>query len=349
MINYLIATWPMNIFHLIFLLFTAPAIWAISLDAKDNKITQQLIKELHLKQHIPKAWTTAQFKSQQADFTAIENIQKPLEAKPWVDYRRIMITQNRIQRGARILNQYRTTFNHYQKKSGIPSEIIAAIMGVETNYGKTCGSLKALNALATLGYYYSPRSDFFMSELKTLLINAYQNKLNLRATKSSYAGALGIPQFMPSALTHYAIPHKLKSKADIIQSLPDAIASIDYYLTHRGKWHSQASIIKPVVLNVSQKQYLQNHELIKKDLINIIDLPESTFPELHQKQSSHTPVALRQVRTLQGQYRYFVVYDNFKAIMSYNPSSHYAHAVMELAEKIRKASRERNHPITKKP
>lgn len=318
----------------------------ISLSFHKNRMTQAFAKELEQEKNIPITWIKNQFQSLNIDLLAIELIQKPFEALEWPRYHKAMVSTNRVSKGREFLIKHNSLFNDLERSTRIPKEVVAAIIGIETNYGNTTGKHSALAALATLAFYYSPRAQFFRSEMKELLSAAYENQWNLKQVKSSYAGALGIPQFMPSAVRKYAKGHN-ETPFDLFHTPEDAIVSVFNYLQKRGQWRQEESqIAHQVSLNTEQTNYLKKHKLNEKDFIKLCDLPKKLFQfqgtervGIDYKKKSKTPpdehpVALRRVSTPSGQWQYYLLYQNFLSIMSYNPSGHYAHAVVKLAETL---------------
>ena len=164
----------------------------------------------------------------------IQAMNKPFEKKPWIFYRDFFITPERIILGAQYLKKHHRVLMVMQKKYGIPASIITAIIGVETEYGMHLGKYSVLNALYTLGFYYPPREKFFRKELAQYLILTRDNHLNPKTIKGSYAGALGIPQFMPSSYRHYSVSYDNNKFVNLFHN-NDAIASVAYYF-HQNGW-----------------------------------------------------------------------------------------------------------------
>lgn len=314
---------------------------AVSLDFFKNKMTQSLARELEKEYHIPISWIQKQFKHLEMDTQTIELIQKPLEDKPWGTYQKLILKPSRIENGKAFIEQEYKTLSHYEKIYRIPKEIVAAIIGIETNYGADKGTHTALSALATLAYYYPPRAQFFRQETKELLRLAYQSRWDLASVKSSYAGALGIPQFMPSAMSQYAKGHS-KHPHNLFNNTNDAIASIYHYLHIRGHWKPHQKIIDHFRPNNDQLAYLRTHKLDHLSFIPAAKLSKEVFPRigsLHQTQKDHTANASIaygiRITTDGEKHNYFIVYENFQSILSYNKSGHYAHAVTELANRFK--------------
>lgn len=358
----------------LFLTFCLINLYAIdvSLDYKDNKLTRQLAKELEQTLKIPTTWTKKQFKGTHMDVQSIVLMQKPAESLPWRHYKQITLTAHRVNQGKQFLIQHQKIFDKYEKKTGIPRSVVAAIIGIETSYGNNCGNHKVLESLATLAFYYTPRAKFFRNEVKSLLSYAYTHNLSLDNIKGSYAGAIGIPQFMPSVINQLAVAYRGKD-FDLEHSPEDSIASVYQYLSVRGHWQPNQPVIQRAYLDTASLKTLNlwgsdndtdhiNLHIDQKpgsktvkttqrrgqsraqttSTHNSQDYPPMTIKQpavwmksgkLPELRHQTKPVGLRQVKTTRGSERY-LIFPNFKSILSYNPSDHYAHAVSTLAELI---------------
>ena len=212
-----------------------------------------------------------------------------------------------------------------KKRYGIPPNIIVSILGVETNYGTYPLRYRVLDALSTLGFYYARRGKFFRSELMHFLLLTREEKINPLEIKGSYAGAMGKPQFMPSSYRRLAIDFDKDGKIDIWKSNADIIGSIAFYLA-RNKWQRN----QPIAVKAhgfSEKK--MNSQYKVQDLRRSgIKLPLDWDNELKAN-----------LIELEGEFgkEYWVVLQNFKSILSYNPRNKYAMAVFQLAEKLKEA------------
>ncbi|MCB1827583.1 MAG: lytic murein transglycosylase, partial [Coxiellaceae bacterium] len=139
------------------------------------------------------------------DPKVIHWITHPFEKKPWNFYRSFFVRQDRIDNGVKYWLQHKKLFNKIQKEYGVDPSVIIAIIGIESFFGEHAGTYNELNALTTLSFYYPKRSKFFRSELTEFLRLTRHEKLNPLLLKGSYAGALGIPQFMPSSYRNYGV------------------------------------------------------------------------------------------------------------------------------------------------
>lgn len=311
----------------------SPAVFAGALlDPKQNKMVAGFVKKMHAEHaEIPTAWLKGQFENLELNQNVLASIQRPAESMNWSRYRKLFITQKRINQGALFMQTHSATLQHFSKRYGIPAEIVVAILGVETNYGDTQGSFSALEALATLAFYYVPRHDFFTDELKSLLVTAWHHKWNLKEIKGSYAGALGIPQFMPSNVDLYARPAINQSKdVNLFSNKEDAIHSVFHYLKARGSWLAKAPIIRPIHFSRNGQKILRS--IFKRNKTASIVVTEEMRQQLGIRQFKGQAWILC---INDDDLRYYYLFrPNFNSIMTYNNSSLYALAVVELAQKI---------------
>ena len=145
---------------------------------------------------------------------AIEPPKMPRE-RSWQTYRARFVNDTRIRGGVAFWSRYATTLARASREHGVPEEIIVAIIGVETLYGRQTGSFRVVDALATLAFDYPPRAAFFRSELEQYLLLARDEAFDVFSVKGSYAGAIGIPQFMPGSIRRYAVDYDDNARIDL--------------------------------------------------------------------------------------------------------------------------------------
>jgi len=262
----------------------------------------------------------------------IDSMNSPAEFTwTWDRYRKLFIEPKRIKNGKLFIKKNLETLERAEAQFGVPKEVITAILGVETRYGKIMGSYRVLDALSTLSFDYPRRSNFFSQELINLLLLARENNLDIFKLKGSYAGAMGYGQFIPSSYRAYAVDFDNDGSVDLLNSVEDAIGSIGNYLYQHG-WKSNYPIIWEVdnsfegfnpdsVNNVRKKV---NFESKTMSPINAIDF---NFEGLN------TDVLLLSYETDKST-NYFVGTRNFIAITKYNVSHFYAKAVYDLAQEF---------------
>jgi len=176
----------------------------------------------------------------------IDAMNKPAEkTHKWFEYRKIFITDKRSQEGVEFWKKHQAVLDQVSAETGVPSEVIVAIIGVETFYGRIMGSHKVLDALYTLAFDYPKRSKFFTSELKHFLALAQESHIDPLTAKGSYAGAMGFGQFMPSSYRAYAVDFEADNKIDLLNNPQDAIASVANYLKAH-KWQPGGEVLTTI-------------------------------------------------------------------------------------------------------
>ncbi|WP_167885014.1 lytic murein transglycosylase B [Coxiella endosymbiont of Amblyomma americanum] len=259
----------------------------------------------------------------------IYKITHPYEEKPWKIYRDYFITDIRVQKGIHYWKTHQQALKYAYRIYGVPSEIIVAIIGIETNYGQCIGNYSALDVLTTLAFYHQFRTKFFLSELVQLFLLAKEQDLPIYLIRSSYAGAIGISQFMPSTYRHYATKYPRNHYLNLMRHNNDAIVSVANFLHIHGWKKNQpvAYIVnhphiliadKKALLSIKKKQLKAYFYLRNTDISSIIEI-KSSIP--CQIKSNH---------------KYFwFLFPNFYVIMRYNPHVMYAMAVYQLSQAIR--------------
>jgi membrane-bound lytic murein transglycosylase B len=256
----------------------------------------------------------------------LQVMERPAEAKPWSEYRKIFLTERRIREGVRFWQRYRALLEQAERVYGVDPEIIVAILGIETFYGANTGSFRVLDALSTLAFAYPRRAEYFARELEQFLLLTREEKLDPRAPQGSYAGAMGWPQFMPSSFRRYATDFDGDGKRDIWQDPADVIASVANYFAHNG-WQTR----RPVAVQIASQQAetLANSELS----------PKFTLAELKRQGltlAAYPDDLTANVVKLDGRPpEIWVGFHNFYVITRYNRSLLYAMAVHQLAQTIK--------------
>ena len=172
----------------------------------------------------------------------LELMRKPAEGKAWSEYRPIFLTDKRIQAGVAFWNKHLKQVQRAAKRYGVPQEIIVAIIGVETFYGTHMGRFPVLDALVTLGFDYPPRGDFFKNQLEQFLLLTREESIDPFDVLGSYAGAMGMGQFIPSSYRHYAVDFDGDGKRNLWDSAADGIGSVaNYFKAH--KWKTGGPVI----------------------------------------------------------------------------------------------------------
>ncbi len=271
----------------------------------------------------------------------IASMERPYEKKTWDVYKALFLTPQRVQAGLEFWRANQTTLDQAQKQFGVPANIIVAIIGVETLYGKNQGNYRVLDALTTLAFDYPKRSEFFTKELREYLLLCREHNVPATNYMGSYAGAMGKPQFMPSSYRFYAVNFTGKGKVDLMNEDRDVISSVANYF-HKHGWKMNEVVTQPAVMRGAHYRQLATNSKFPnytfKHLLSSGVRPENTL-------SYHPAKAgLIELATPQGA-EYWVAYPNFYVITHYNTSPQYALVVYLLAQQLGKqwASLQQHH------
>lgn len=261
---------------------------------------------------------------------AIRPAAVPEQQRSWQRYRERFVTARRIEGGRRFWQEHEVSLLRAQALYGVPAEVIVAIIGVETEYGRNMGKFSAMEALATLAFHYPPRADFFRGELEQLLLLARENGTSPLDIKSSYAGAIGIPQFMPSSQRRFAVDFDGDDRIDLRNDASDAIGSVARFLQQHG-WQAGAPIAVPARVEGDPAP------LLAAGIQPAVPLRELTRQGVLAAGDPEQAAALIDLVTPDEMTEYWVGFDNFYVITRYNRSSFYAMSVFQLAEALRAA------------
>jgi membrane-bound lytic murein transglycosylase B len=260
----------------------------------------------------------------------IDAMKNPAERLPWHRYRPIFLKPERIQQGVAFWNDHAELLERISREYGVPAEILVAIVGVETYYGRYKGKHRVLDALATLAFNYPPRATFFRSELEHYVLLAREEQLDPLAITGSYAGAMGMPQFIPSSYRAYAADGDGDGRRDLFSSKADILASVANYFRRHG-WQPGKPVAVPAQVSGESWQSVADKEL----------KPARTVGELTKagiNSSSDLPADARArllvLEAAEGN-EYWTTLDNFYVITRYNHSPLYAMAVYQLAQAIK--------------
>jgi membrane-bound lytic murein transglycosylase B len=246
----------------------------------------------------------------------------------------------RIRAGVKFWQQNRLTLARAEERYGVPAEIIVGILGMETIYGQHVGNYRALDALATLAFDFpqahpraAARSAFFRNELGVLLSLKRMTQFDPLKVRSSYAGALGVPQFMPSSWIRYAVDFDGDGRIDLFNSTPDIIGSVAYYFK-AFNWQPGMPTHYPVSFD---PEMLEMQALLAPDILPTFDVGSFTYkgallqgPALRHK----GPLALVELQNGAEEPSYVAGTENFYVITRYNWSSFYALGVIELGQAV---------------
>ena len=259
----------------------------------------------------------------------IDAMERPAEAKPWRDYRPIFVTDSRTEQGLDFWRENEVLLQKVERQYGVPPEIIVAIIGVETRYGRHTGRYPVLDALTTLAFGYPKRSRFFRQELEHFLLLSREEKLQPLKPKGSYAGAMGKPQFIASSYRRYAVDFDGNGVRDLWNSNADIIGSVANYFKRHG-WRPGEPITLPARGAGEQHQAFVDAGM--KPSISLASLFNSGITAEVGLQDDAKSSLIR----LEGEKgdEYWLGLHNFYVITRYNHSNLYAMAVYQLSQRI---------------
>lgn len=306
----------------------------------------QFVRDTAAKYGIDPAEIDATLAQAQILDSVIAAMSRPAErVKPWSEYRVGFLTQTRIDGGKAFMAQHGGELARVQQQYGVPAEVIVAIIGVETNYGGFTGRHRVLDALYTLAFRY-PRSgnperaayehrreQFFRDELAQLFALGREEKLDIAALTGSYAGAMGLGQFMPSSYREFAVDGDGDGRRDLFDSYPDIFASIANYFRkkggERGGWVPGGPVVARAELQPGFAEF--NPETWTPDY-TLAQLAEKGYRPLEPV----APDAAATLVSLEGAdgKQYWLGFQNYYAITRYNNSKMYAMAVHQLSQAI---------------
>jgi membrane-bound lytic murein transglycosylase B len=261
----------------------------------------------------------------------IEAMSRPAEkAKPWFEYRPIFLTEKRIQEGADFWIAHRQELDRASVKSGVAPEYLAAIVGVETFYGRLTGSYRVLDALATLAFDYPARAKFFRDELEQFILLSRERGLDPKVVKGSYAGAMGAPQFMPSNYRRYAVDANADGRIDLWNNWADVCASVGNYLKEHG-WNAGEPVLSDAAVEEDKTAELDGRKLALSDTVESLKAKGVNFDSSLPPEAPALLIAADESDGVHWR----VGYNNFYVITRYNHSAMYAMAVYELASAMK--------------
>jgi membrane-bound lytic murein transglycosylase B len=260
----------------------------------------------------------------------IDMMNRPIEkVAPWWEYREHFVNPERVSGGAQFWADHRESLEHVAATYQVPPEYVVAILGIETRYGRVTGHYRVLDALATLAFDYPPRHSYFAGELAQFLVLAKEFRLDPLTTTGSYAGAMGAPQFMPSAYRRYAVDASNDQRRDLWGDWDDILASVANYLRQNG-WKAGEPVLAETRVDPGATFQLEPHGLEPTETVDSLgargvkvelDVPSDTRALLILAEQPDGPA-------------YRVGFHNFYVLTRYNTSARYAMAVHDLAQAI---------------
>jgi len=303
-----------------------PAAWA--LDASRTDVAA-FIAEMSSRYGFDSAALSNVLAHAESRSDILDAIARPAEKTlSWPQYRARFITAARIDRGVEVYRENAAAL-HKAAASGVPEQIILGIVGVETFFGERKGSYRVIDALATLTFDYPPRSAFFRGELEQFLLMTREESLDPLAPLGSYAGAMGIPQFMPSSFRNFAVDGDGDGRRDLWGDWLDVFASVANYLQTHG-WKADEPVM--VTADVTGAD-LTGLDTGKPALTETVGSLQQRGIRFTTSLPATAPAMLVALSGASGS-EYRVGFANFYAITRYNRSPLYASAVNDLAESI---------------
>ncbi len=321
---------------LLFLLFST-VLGAKTLPATNFKLVQEFINEMVVAHQFNKSELLFVFSQIHLKVATKSLIKKPKRKKTrrrqpmtWDKYKRLFITENRIKAGLKFWRTHQKTLDRAAKTYHIPSEIIVAILGIETHYGNKKGKHPTLKTLAQKAFSNHRRKKFYRNELRAFLLMTRENVISPLGIKGSHAGAMGYPQFISSSYRHYAVDFNLDGKIDLFSDPTDAIGSIANYFA-RHYWQKNGEFARPINLKKSQQKYAkQRTNKPRKSAQDWRKLGLNIDPNIDPK----TKIAFISLPQNEADETWLTFW-NFYVLTRYNHNNKYAMAAYQLARQLR--------------
>jgi peptidoglycan lytic transglycosylase B len=291
---------------------------------------EAFVDEMAQKHGFDRAALAEAFGTTKSRTQILELMDRAAEPKPWEDYRDRFVNGEKVQAGLRFWAENEGALDLAWKRYGVPEEIITAIIGIETHYGRHRGRYKVLEALATLTFDYPRRASQFRLELEHFLLLAREESLPLGGPLGSYAGAMGIAQFMPGSYRRYGVDFDGDGKRDLFENTTDAIGSVANYLTAHG-WQRSAPVAAPADVAGEGIDSFRTATMATRYRLEELTALGVTIEGIHPVGRTAIPLTLK---SRQGP-EYWVGFQNFYVITRYNQSIYYAMAVFQLAQQLR--------------
>ncbi|MGL6110930.1 MAG: lytic murein transglycosylase B [Rubrivivax sp.] len=313
----------------------APTPYALRQDVRD------FAAELAERRQLPPDWVLGQLSQARRQPSAQRLMMPPPAgtAKNWAAYRERFVEPQRIMAGARFWQDNADWLQRAEMRFGVPAEIVVGIVGVETFYGRITGNFRVLDVLATLAFDFpsgrSDRSAFFRGELEEFLVMCQREGLDPGAPKGSFAGAMGLPQFMPGSINRWAVDFDDDGRIDLNASAADVVGSVANYLAAHG-WQRGMAITFAVAAPVDTGA---RATLLQPDILPSFSAEQMAAlgAELDPAGRAHVgPLALVELQNGAAAPSFVAGTQNFYALTRYNWSSYYAMAVITLGEAVRR-------------
>ena len=302
-----------------------------SFDYSSREDVQEYVKELSAKHNFDIEELSALLTGAVYQETVVRIMNRqPEGTMTWSRYKKMMVSDSRISGGKEFINLYKKDLKKAEDLYGVPAEIIASIIGIETRYGRITGNIRVLDSLMTLSFNYPRRSKFFKIQLEEFLLLSREEGLNPESLKGSIAGAMGYGQFMPDSYRDYAVDFDSDGVRDILTNPIDAIGSVANFLNKKGKW-------KPNTPIAIEAESASNQKIFKsrfKPYMTLMELDELGL-EPKGNISGNLKIVPISLKLDEGEgYEHWLGFDNYHALSRYNRSKLYVMAVFELSRSL---------------
>ena len=314
------------------------AVYAGSSLADYGKRTDVLgyVDELVAQHGFDRAALLSWFEAAERQERILEAIARPAErVKSWGEYRAIFLTSRRIEQGVEFWRRHESILARAADEYRVAPEVVVAILGVETSYGRITGSFRVIDALVTLGFDYPPRAPFFRRELTQFFLLTREENRSPLEFSGSYAGAMGYGQFIPSSYRAYAVDFDGDGRRDIWKSVDDAVGSVANYFQRHG-WRGDGPVAVPVEVEGDRADIAANEGLAPNyDVGELRRLGVQVDALADDALTDDTKAALFRMEGSDGT-EYWLGLHDFYVITRYNRSAMYALAVLQLSQELRR-------------
>ncbi len=302
----------------------------------DRPEVRSFIDALVAEQGVPRGWAEKVLasgrRSPQAERLMTPSLSPP--PRDWLRYRARALDEVRLREAVAFQGRHRRTLARAVDDFGVPAQIVVAIIGIETMFGRAMGNFRTLDVLLTLAFDYPRRAAFYREELVHFLALGHQGNIDVLKQRGSFAGAIGLPQFMPSSIRRYALDYDGDGRIDLARSATDAIGSVANYL-HRQGWQRDLPVMFDAIANEAIAEQLGRGIAAERTWADVADLGVRIDGYLPPE----TPVVLLDLPYLQEDdsvdFEYRIGTVNLAALLHYNRSHFYGAAVAEFAATLR--------------
>lgn len=315
-------------------LCVTPILSATTFIERSEVIT--FVDNLALEHTINKSQVLTAFSKIEPSSEVLQRMSAQYEALPWHKYKAMLVTEKRIQGGTKFWKEHSKVLQRAEREYGVPAALIVALIGIESSYGKNPGKLPVLQTLATLAFDYPQRSDFFKNELKEYLLLITEQRIDPLALKGSYAGAMGMPQFIASSYRKYAVDFDNSGQIDLHNNTHHVIGSVANYLKVHGWQTKQDVVYKATTKGLAYKKLpiaARNNPL---PVLSLQELKQHGVIPTTKIKNPNASAALLEFNN-GTEPEYWLGLQNFYVITRYNNSSNYALAVHQLCLAIAKS------------